>query len=483
MERRFSVKAFSPLILTTFPISTTMPTSLDHIWSELSETLKTKVSKDTFDRWFGGLVLCNLSDTSLTLAAPNEIHQLWIETNYLPVLQELISERFEGARTLKIVVSDENGEAPSEEEEAAVEVVKPKPTPSAQINGTAKPTKADRKSGLNPTYQFNNFVVGPNSQFAHAASLAVADAPSVRYNPLFIHGGSGLGKTHLMQAIGNKILGERDRASILYLTCETFTNEFIDAIQRGQLTKFRAKYRKAEILLIDDVQFLGGKDRSQEEFFHTFNSLFDGQKHIVITSDRPACEISRLEPRLVSRFECGLTVELSPPSMETRIAILHQKRDEWGVKIDEEIITFLAERISRNVRRLEGALMRIASFASLSGEHVGLDRVEGLLKDILREEAARQVSIDAIQRKVAEHFDIRLADMTSRRRPANIAFPRQVAMYMSRRMTKCSLVEIGDAFGGRDHGTVIHAHKKVTQAINTDDSLRQVVDLLSSSLR
>jgi chromosomal replication initiator protein len=269
---------------------------------------------------------------------------------------------------------------------------------------------------------------------------------------------------------------------VMYLSSEKFTNEFIDAIQHNTLVKFRKRYRQADVLLIDDIHFLAGKERSQEEFFHTFNTLFDGRKQIVLSSDRPASEIANLEQRLVSRFEWGLTAELQPPDIETRLAILRKKAQSLQVQLAPDVFEFLAQRVRTNVRRLEGALMRVASFASLSGREVTKEVVEQLLRDILQEEAKKTITIDQIQRKVAEHFDVRLADMTSKRRPANIAFPRQVAMYLARRHTKSSLNEIGDAFGGRDHGTVLHACKTVQDRMGREDQVRQLVFLLTSQL-
>jgi chromosomal replication initiator protein len=300
---------------------------------------------------------------------------------------------------------------------------------------------------------------------------------------LFIHGCSGLGKTHLMQAIGQEWLKSRPQSRVVYFTCEKFTNEFIDAVRKGDLEKFRKRYRSAELVLIDDVHFIAGKERTQEEFFHTFNTLLDGQRQVVLTCDRPACEINHLEPRLISRFECGLTVELQVPLEETRTAILQRKMAEWKVKLDDTIIRYIAEHIRSNVRRLEGALMRVATYASLAGESVPLEKVEHLLRDILREEATKRVTIDAIQKSVAEHFDLRLADMTSRRRPASVAYPRQIAMYLSRTLTKSSLMDIGEAFGGRDHGTVIHACKKLVEQMKTDNGIRELVSMFESALR
>ena len=322
-----------------------------------------------------------------------------------------------------------------------------------------------------------------NNQFAYAACMAVSEEPAKRYNPLFIYGGVGLGKTHLMHAIGHH-LRARKKAKVLYITSEHFTNEFIDAIQNGSLPKFRRRYRQADVLLIDDIQFLAGKERSQEEFFHTFNTLFDHHKQIVLSSDRPPAEIQNLEARLVSRFEWGMTAELLPPDAETRTAILQKKAEGMQIRIDRDVVAFLAARVRSNVRRLEGALMRVASYASLNNGHMPTpDRLEHLLKDLLQEEARRSVTIDQIKTRVAEHFDLRLADMTSKRRPANIAFPRQVAMYFARELTKSSLCEIGDAFGGRDHGTVIHAHRLVKERIKNDEKIRQVVSYLDGQFQ
>ncbi|QQL45009.1 chromosomal replication initiator protein DnaA [Sulfuriroseicoccus oceanibius] len=347
----------------------------------------------------------------------------------------------------------------------------------------ARTRRKIEECGIKEDYTFDTYVVGTHNRFAHAAAIAVGKAPARNYNPFFLHGGTGLGKTHLMQSIGHKLIRGRKRTKVVYLTCEQFTNEFIDAIQRNSLTPFRERYRSVDVLLIDDIQFLIGKDRSQEEFFHTFNALFDSQKQIVISSDRPAAEIKNLEPRLVSRFEWGLTAELQAPDTETRIAILRRKAQQWGVHVEDDIIQFLAERIRNNVRRLEGGLMRLASYASLSGEPLVMDHCEHLLRDILQQESKTTITIDGIQRKVAEHFDIRLADMSSKRRPAHIAFPRQIAMYLSRQMTGASLTDIGDSFGGRDHGTVIYACKKVEDRSKKEEDLRRTLSLIEDKIR
>ena len=442
------------------------------LWQKLSLALKPQVSADTFNRWFSAVQLVEANDEALTFQVPNNIYQFWIESNYMTALEAAIVAAVGDRRDVKFSLS--GSAAP----EAPGQVVKQPP---------AHPTSDSKASasalGLNPRNTFDSFVVGPNNEIAHAASLAVAQSPARTYNPLFIYGGVGLGKTHLMQAIGHYIWAKKKSTKVMYLSSELFINEFIDAIQHNNLVKFRKRYRQAELLLIDDIQFLGGKERSQEEFFHTFNTLFDGHKQIVLSSDRPASEIANLEHRLVSRFEWGLTAELQPPAIETRLAILRKKARTLQISLSDEIFEFLAKRIKTNVRRLEGALMRVASFASLSGRELTQDVVEHLLKDILQEEARNLITIEQIQRRVAEHFDVRLADMTSKRRPANIAFPRQVAMYLARELTKASLNEIGDAFGGRDHGTVLHACKLVKQRMREQDSIRQTISFIDSSLQ
>lgn len=463
------------------PVIMSLQKEFSVIEQKLTDALRSRVSEDAFARWFKEISLMSITETEIVIRVKDVIHQVWIEENYADMIQDVVLTVLGETKRVLFAVGED---AIPNVGGKVVSAAKESKGKSARITlGIGEKAVARRRAGgLNPLYTFSNFVVGANSQFAKAAAQAVADSLHSPYNPLFIHGASGLGKTHLMQAIGNHISAERGVDAVVYLTCEQFTNEFIDAIQNNNMAKFRRKYRKAEVLLLDDVQFFGGRERSQEEFFHTFNSLFNGHKHIVLTSDRPACEIARLEPRLVSRFECGLTVEIQTPDLETRVAILRQKRDDMKVRVDDHVIQFLAERIRKNVRRLEGALMRIATFASLSGETPTFDRIESLLRDILREENHRAITIDLIQRTVAEHFDVRLADMTSRRRPANIAFARQVAMFLSRRMTKASLVEIGEAFGGRDHGTVIHAIKTIEAKIATDSQVRDTIERLESLL-
>ena len=444
------------------------------LWQRLSATLKSQVSADSFKRWFSAVELVEASDNSLTFRVPNNIYQFWIESNYMAALQNAIITTLGGPRGVKF--SSPSGLAtqiPIEDTAALKEILPESPRDTKAVASVA---------GLNPRNTFESFVVGPNNEIAHAASLAVAQTPARTYNPLFIYGGVGLGKTHLMQAIGQYV-GTKKNTKVMYLSSELFINEFIDAIQHSNLVKFRKRYRQADLLLIDDIQFLGGKERSQEEFFHTFNTLFDGHKQIVLSSDRPASEIANLEHRLVSRFEWGLTAELQPPDIETRMAILRKKARTLQIELRDDVFEFIANRIRSNVRRLEGALMRVASFASLSGKELTQEVVEHLLKDILQEEGRHSITIEQIQRRVAEHFDVRLADMTSKRRPASIAFPRQVAMYLARELTKASLNEIGDAFGGRDHGTVLHACKLVKRRMTEQDNIRQTISFIDSSLQ
>ncbi|MCX6967530.1 MAG: chromosomal replication initiator protein DnaA [Verrucomicrobia bacterium] len=450
------------------------------IWKHIADAIRPEVSGDTFQRWFKALQLLQADESSITLRVPNNIYQLWIETNYMGLLQASILKVLGTPRKVHFTICESLEREPEPGAASG-------PTPRSATATLAKPSPANEPApavanGMNPRNTFDSFVVGANNQFAHAAALAVAQNPAKTYNPLFIYGGVGLGKTHLMHAIGQHVAASKKGSKVMYLSSEKFTNEFIDAIQNSKLVRFRSKYRQADVLLIDDIQFLAGKERSQEEFFHTFNALFDGHKQIILSSDRPPAEIQNLEGRLVSRFEWGMTAELQPPDIETRVAILRKKAQSLQIKLDPSIFEFLAARIKTNVRRLEGALMRVAAFSSLSGRELTADAVEHLLKDILQEEARRTVTIEQIQRKVAEHYDVRLADMTSKRRPANIAFPRQVAMYLARELTKTSLSEIGDAFGGRDHGTVLHAHRLVKDRMQGDEKVRQVVSFLDHQL-
>jgi chromosomal replication initiator protein len=452
-----------------------MQASADKIWGSAQEHLRSMLSADTYNLWFARLRPATLDSSSLVLEVVNDFCEVWLKDNYMSLLQDVVALAAGRQLQIKFKVSPA-GSASS-----------PEPSPSAPAKAKPAEPIAERnfhhaELNFNPKNTFETFVVGNNNNFAYAAAQAVAQAPGKSYNPLFLYGGVGLGKTHLLHAIGQHVVGHRKGARVAYVSSEKFTNEYIDGIQNNQLVKFRKKYRQTDVLLIDDIQFLAGKERIQEEFFHTFNALHEAHKQIVLTCDRPASEIQNLEHRLISRFEWGLVTDLQPPDVEMRLAILNKKAQIMGVILPDEILNFLANRIRTNIRRLEGALIRVASYASLTGKKLTIEVVEGLLREILHEEGRFSISIEVIQKKVAEHFDIRLADMTSKRRPENIAFPRQVAMFLSRQMTESSLSRIGEAFGGRDHGTVLHACRLVKDRMEIDPNVRQVVSYLEKQL-
>jgi chromosomal replication initiator protein len=450
------------------------PVDYSSLWKQICEGLPQIISPEAVSRWFSAIQIQGVVGSSLVLTVDNDIYKYWIEDNYLPQLNSVAS------RVLGRPVSAKIHLATS----PAAKIHPRPPVVASQPEAPAAPTPhvAEASAALHPRYTFDSFIIGPNNELATAAAKAVADAPARTYNPLFLHGRVGLGKTHLMHAIGNALARKKKNYKIQYVTSEHFTNEFISAIQHGELVKFRKRYRQVDALLIDDVQFLAGKDRSQEEFFHTFNSLFDGSKQIIMTCDSPPSEIANIEKRLSSRFEWGLTAEILPPGVETRVAILRHKLATMQISLSDDVLMLIANRVKTNVRRLEGALTRVAAYAALHGRHITPAQVELLLKDLLQHESSHSITIDLIQRKVAESFDIRLADMTSKRRPANIALPRMVAMYLSRRLTSCSLNEIGDAFGGRDHGTVLHAARSIDDKMRLDHKLQQAVDHILEKL-
>lgn len=447
------------------------------VWDSICNELQSLVSADAVARWFRPLILQSCEKGALTLRSDNSIYQYWIEENYLPQLKSAAAKVLGVPATVSFDFANGKGEMSAGSE---IKPDAPKTRQASRFN-VANGIN-DSRGTLNPRSTFESFVVGANNQFAAAAARAVAEAPARTYNPLFLHGSVGLGKTHLMQAIGHLIQKDRKHLKVFYVTSEQFTNDYISAIQHGELQKFRKSYRQVDVLLIDDIQFLAGKDRSQEEFFHTFNTLFDGSKQIVLTADSPPTEIANIEKRLLSRFEWGLAAELQPPDTETRLAILRHKMAAMAHRLPDPVLNFIAERVKMNVRRLEGALTRVAAFSSLHGRIITVPQVEVLLRDLLQQEGQQTVSIDLIQRRVAETYDLRLADMTSKRRPANIALPRMVAMYLSRRLTTASLNEIGDAFGGRDHGTVLHANRTIETKMKTDENLRRIVTYLAEKL-
>jgi len=459
-------------------MATLSPSS--NLWESVKSDFKTLFPEDVYKLWFEPIVCTEATEELLTLGVPNDFAAIWINDNYLDLIVQrlrLTTGRVVNVK-LKKVELDASNSPFLVADTSATNRIKTAPAKRAVRYDEKGPTCGS----LNPRNTFETFVVGNNNQMAHAAALAVAQAPAQAYNPLFIYGDTGLGKTHLMHAIGHAIVRNNSHAKIAYLSTEKFTNEFIQALQENALTKFRQRYRHVDVLLLDDVQFLGGKERIQEEFFHTFNDLFESSKQIVLSSDRRASEIAKLEARLVSRFEWGLPADIQAPDFETRVAILRTKAANLKFDIPAPVANFIAQNIAKNIRRLEGALIKVASYSTLTGKPIDLATTEMLLQDVLMEQAQNQLTIETIQKRVADHYQIRHSDMTSKRRPNNIAIPRQIAMYLTRTLTKHSLQEIGDAFGGRDHGTVIHACKAVDNMMEQDSTVRSSVDFLKTQL-
>jgi len=424
-----------------------------------------------------------VGDDTLLIIAPNDFAAIWLEDNYQDLLREKLSTIGNGELELEITSRQSGEESASQPTGTSEPFTAPPFRDHERSNTKNGRDKKRRPAYLNPRNTFDNFIVGPSNQLAHAAALAVAAQPGNAYNPLFLYGDTGLGKTHLMHAVAHAIQANDPDAHVVYVSCEKFTNKFLKAIRENTLDEFRKFYRKVDVLLIDDVQFLEGKERTQEEFFHTFNELFESQRQICLSSDRPASEISRLESRLVSRFQWGMITDIQAPDLETRAAILRKKAQALGyTNLTEEIFNFLAMRVTRNVRRLEGALLKVAAYAKLTKHPLDLTMAEHLIKDILQEEQSQQVTIEKIQRKVADYYDLRMGDMSSRRRPSNIAFPRQIAMYLSRILTSHPLKEIGDSFGGRDHGTVIHACRQVENIMEQDPEVKRAVEYLTRQI-
>jgi chromosomal replication initiator protein len=462
------------------------------LWETVKCDFKGLFPEDVFQMWFEPVVCLETTEDSIILGVPNDFAAIWIHDNYLDLITQRL--RLTAGRLINVSVKVSHGSHAGRSSCS----VPPIPiigngdgvsAPAGHNRLRTTPRRTGRfddkgtcTASLNPRNTFENFVVGSNNQLAHAAALAVAQAPAQAFNPLFIYGDTGLGKTHLMHAVGHSILRNNPDAKVAYLSTEKFTNEFIQALQENSLTRFRQRYRNVDVLLLDDVQFLSGKERIQEEFFHTFNDVFESGKQVVLSSDRPASEIAKLEARLVSRFQWGYVADIQTPDFETRVAILRTKAACLKFDVPPAVINFLAQHVSKNIRRLEGALIKVASYSALTNKPLDLPTVEVLLQDVLMEQAQNQLTLEMIQKRVADHYQIRQTDMTSKRRPANIALPRQIAMYLARQLTKHSLQEIGDAFGGRDHGTVIHACKTVENMMEQDDSVRGSVEFLKAQL-
>lgn len=455
-------------------------------WESIRKKLAEYISEDAFSRWFKNAELVDPEETPGVVAVQSDMHLIWIETNYMDELRAAFAEGAQIHCTPRVVVKGAPPVVEAEEpKQAARRARRGEAVKVVTPDNPARPPAFERRLkrlGINPDLDFASFVVGDNSQFAHAACSAVAHQEGRSFNPLFIHGSAGLGKTHLMSAVAQQLLANDPKAKVVFLTAEHFANEFIEAVRKGNLDSFRKAYRHADAMLIDDIQFLAGKEKTQDEFFHTFNALLNSRTQVILTCDRPAPEIQTLEPRLVSRFESGLTVELQPPGFETRVAILRRKMEQWGVELENNLVVHIANQIKSNVRRLEGALTRVASYSFLSPETMSIEKVDQLLGDLLRDENTRVISVEHIQKTVADYYGLTLADMRSRRRPVRIAFPRQIAMHLSRRLTKLSLVEIGEAFGKRDHGTVIHACKRVKSEVERNPEVAGAVEKLEASL-
>ncbi len=450
-----------------------MSPSVSHLslWETAKSELRNALPRADFETWISSLQPLSIVEGKvLVLEAPSVLTEAWVNSNYAEMLRRqltLVAGRNMDFRlTASVDASREVAPAPA-----------PAPRASRQAAASASPAPA-----IKATNTFENFIVGPENEMAHGASLAVAKEPGHYYNPLFIHGPTGLGKTHLMHAIAHSVYAANPQARIAYISSETFTNDFIQALQAGNVAAFRRRYRELDLLLIDDIHFLAGKESTQDEFFHTFNELHNNHKQVVLTSDRPASEIAKLQERLVSRFQWGMVASIQAPGLETRIAILRKKAAARGLDLQPEIAEFIASRIARNVRNLEGAVTRIVGLTGMTRKPLELAQVEKLLHDILVEEASHTLTAEVIQRKVAEHYRIQMSDMTSKRRMQNIAFPRQVAMYLATQLTGMSLVSIGQAFGGRDHGTVIHARKTVVNQMEVDANVRRTVEYLRAQL-
>ncbi|MDM5296602.1 chromosomal replication initiator protein DnaA [Bacillus pumilus] len=440
------------------------------LWNKALQNIETKLSKPSFETWMKSTKAHSLQGDTLTITAPNEFARDWLESRYLHLIADTIYELTGEELSIKFIIPQNQNE-----EEAM---------PKSPIKRISREDPVEiPQNMLNPKYTFDTFVIGSGNRFAHAASLAVAEAPAKAYNPLFIYGGVGLGKTHLMHAIGHYVIDHNPSAKVVYLSSEKFTNEFINSIRDNKAVDFRNRYRSVDVLLIDDIQFLAGKEQTQEEFFHTFNTLHEESKQIVISSDRPPKEIPTLEDRLRSRFEWGLITDITPPDLETRIAILRKKAKAEGLDIPNEVMLYIANQIDSNIRELEGALIRVVAYSSLINKDINADLAAEALKDIIPSSKPRIITIKDIQRIVGQQFNIRLEDFKAKKRTKSVAYPRQIAMYLSREMTDSSLPKIGEEFGGRDHTTVIHAHEKISRLIVEDEQLQQHVKEIKEQLK
>jgi chromosomal replication initiator protein len=455
----------------------------DSLWDAIAGRLRETLSETIYDTWFAHAEPSSLDDSGLIVAVPNDFTRGWIESHF----QNYVSTAARETAGKELQVSFAVGEwhAPTVASGPPPQQPRRPRTVVEEREQDALPFRDGQESQLNPKYTFDLFIIGSSNRFAHAAALAVAEGPAQAYNPLFIYGGTGLGKTHLLQAIGHYVAQHSRRLTRRYVTSETFMNDFIDSLRDKRIEGFKRRYRNYDVLLIDDIQFFEGKERIQEEFFHTFNSLYEGGAQIVISSDRPPREIATLEERLRSRFEWGLLTDIQPPDLETRIAILRKKVNTERIAVtDPEVLTFIAGRVSSNIRELEGALTRVVAFSSLTDRAMTVELAEHVLKDVFPQgDAAPEVTISRIQEAVSERFGVTLEELVSPRRSQSVAYPRQVAMYLSRELTDSSLPKIGREFGGRDHTTVMHATQKVARLLKEDRSVYNLVQELTARVK
>ncbi len=450
-----------------------MDTELKGLWEKTLNIIKSEMSEVSFNTWIKSCEPISISSNTIKISVPNSFTQDILEKRYKDLVINSIEAACAKLYKIEFLIASELQDI--EEVHEKKKASNNKDTMSVTVND-------EMSSTLNPKYTFASFVIGNSNRFAHAASLAVAESPAQAYNPLFIYGGVGLGKTHLMHAIGHYILQNNPNAKVVYVSSEKFTNELINAIKDDKNEEFRNKYRNVDVLLIDDIQFIAGKERTQEEFFHTFNTLHEANKQIILSSDRPPKEIPTLEDRLRSRFEWGLIADIQAPDFETRMAILKKKADVEKLDVPNEVMVYIATKIKSNIRELEGALIRIVAYSSLTNRDITVDLASEALKDIISNKQNKNITIDIIQDVVAAYFNLRVEDLKSQRRTRNVAYPRQIAMYLSRKLTDMSLPKIGEEFGGRDHTTVIHAYEKISESLNNDESLQHTINDITKKL-
>lgn len=441
-----------------------MPFDLKDIWNKILEHIKQEIGEQAFENWFTQTSLVSITEDNLVIQVPSNFFKDWIYDHYRDILNIAILKTLGKVLPVQFDIKEQPFQKTAE------------PTSQAQTAPAEKPGHK-KPFYLNPKYTFEGFVVGSSNRFAHAATLAIAEAPAKAYNPLFIYGGAGLGKTHLMQAACHYISEMHKNLKLFYTTSESFTNELINGIQNRTTQKFREKYRNVDVLLIDDIHFIAGKESTQEEFFHTFNALYDSHKQIVLSSDRAPKTIPGLEERLISRFEWGLVTDVQPPDLETRIAILKKKAERNGSKLPDDVLYFIAENIKSNIRELEGALIKLIAYSSLENKKINLELAKEILKDAGAENS-KKITIELIQKKVADYFDIKISDMKTKKRTRQVAYPRHIAMYLAREMTGMTLPEIGGHFGGRDHSTVIHACDKVDMDLKKNQNVKNLIQKL-----